>query len=427
MTLQEKIDKRVGLIKAMRSLIDTANAEVDSGKRKAQDNGDPLNGEEQAKYAQMEKDESSLKAQIDRESKLGAAEDHLRNQRDGAYRADVNAGNGGASSKRGRLAAICRPEYRDAFEDGFLRFGKAGMEARHFNVLQEGADADGGFLVPEEYENQIIKKLYEVDPIRQYANVQTSSSDRNIPVRTGIPVFAWLGENQTYGSSNPAYGNVLLQAHKCGGEVPISEELLQDSMVSMEGEISETAALAFAEIESTGFGSGNGAGKPQGLWTYEAVGSTSIQKVPGLPSATPKYTPDDFIDLYHKLPVPYRSQATWLMHDDGVKLARKMKSGLSGDQTYIWQPGLVAGQPDTILGRPVVTSKGGYAPAISGKSILFGNLKAYRIQDRLGISMKRLNELHALIGQIGFLFTKRTDGRLTDGNALVYFEHGAAS
>lgn len=415
MTLKEKMDKRAGLVVQMRSHLDTA----------AKANRD-LTVEEQAAYDQIEKDVDLLGAQIDRENKLKTSEDHLRNQRDGGYKSDVE-NRLGAGAKNSKFRAVKSPEYKDAFENGFLRFGKAGLNNQHFNVLTEGSDADGGFLVPEEYESQIIKKLYEIDPIRQYATVQTTASDKNIPVRTGIPTFAWVGEGGTYGASSPTYGNVLLQAHKEGGEVLISEELLQDAFVSMEGEISETAALAFAELESTAFGSGTGVGQPQGIWNYTAVGAQTITNVTGLPSATVKYIPDDFVDTYHALGVPYRTQASWLLHDSGVKLARKMKTGLSGDQTYIWQPGLLAGAPDTILGRPVVVSKGGMAPVISGKSIIFGNLKAYRIQDRLGISMKRLNELHALSGMIGFLFTKRTDARLTDGNAIVTFTHGAAA
>jgi len=413
MTLQEKIDKRAGLVVQMRSLLDAA------GKA----NRD-LSADEQTTYNAMEKDVDSLGSQIERENKLASAENHLRSQRDGAYKADLKESGG---KRHDRLAFRRTPEYRDAFEGGFLRLGKNGMGPQHFNVLTVGSDADGGYLVPEEYENTIIKKLYEIDPIRQYANVVTTASDRNIPVRTGIPTFSWLGEGATYTATNQTYGTVLIQAHKCGGEVIVSEELLQDSGTSVEVEINEGAALAFGELESTAFGSGTGVGQPMGLWNTTAVSGVNIQGITGDASATAKYVPDDFVNLFHKLGVPYRANATWLMHDDGVKLARKIVTGISGDKTYIWQPGLTAGSPDTILGRPVVVSKGATAPAVSAKSILFGNLRAYRIQDRLGMSMKRLNELHALAGQIGFLFTKRMDAKLTDANAIVAFTHGAAS
>lgn len=411
MTLQEKIDKRAGLVVQMRSLLDTAN--------KA--NRD-LNADEQTTYNAMEKDVDILGAQIERENKLKTSEDFLRNQRDGAYRADLNEG-----GRRARNGFRKDPAYKAAFEEGFLRLGKNGMGPQHFNVLTVGADADGGYLVPEEYENAIIKKQYEIDPIRQYATVLTTGSDRNIPVRTGIPTFSWLGEGATYSASASTYGTVLIQAHKVGGEVLISEELLQDSATPMEGEIAETAGLAFAEVESTAFGSGTGVGQPLGLWSTTAVAGTNVGGVTGAASASATYIPDDFVNLYHSLGVPYRANASWLMHDNGVKLARKIVTGISGDKTYIWQPGLTAGAPDTILGRPVVVSKGATAPAISAKSIIFGNLKAYRIQDRLGMSMKRLSELHALAGQIGFLFTKRVDAKLTDANAIVAFTHGAAS
>jgi len=149
-----------------------------------------------------------------------------------------------------------------------------------------------------------------------------------------------------------------------------------------------------------------------------------VQDNTGAVSATAAITSDDLIETYHKLGRQYRDRATWVASDTIVKLIRKLKDN---DGNYIWQPGLVAGQPDRILNRPVVTSDFAPTPAASTRSLAFGDLRRYYIADRLGMGMVRLNELGALNGQVYFRVNKRTDGRLTDGNAVVFFKHGAAS
>jgi len=219
-----------------------------------------------------------------------------------------------------------------------------------------------------------------------------------------------------------------MQAHKCGGIIPISDELLLDSVENMEAEINETAGLAFGELEIAAHGNGNGVAKPLGLFATPAVlGGVTIGGVTGSTSATAVVTADNLVDTFHSLAPQYRARASWLLNDATIKLIRKLKTGISGDNTYLWQPGLVAGQPDTLLGKPVNAYSGAPTPAVSTRSIAFGDMKAYRIQDRLGIAVKYLNERYAELGQVGFRFTMRTDAKLTDGNAMVFYTHGAAS
>jgi len=112
------------------------------------------------------------------------------------------------------------------------------------------------------------------------------------------------------------------------------------------------------------------------------------------------------------------------MGDGMVKLIRKLKSS---DNQYLWQPGLADGQPDRLLGRPLLVSDGGPTAAASAKTVVFGDLKRYQIVDRLGMTMQRLNELYAANGQIGFKFSARHDAELLDAKAIVTFTHGAAA
>ena len=135
-------------------------------------------------------------------------------------------------------------------------------------------------------------------------------------------------------------------------------------------------------------------------------------------------TADEMIDLFYSLKAPYRKKSVWMLNDSTIKSIRKLKDT---NGQYLWQPSLTAGTPDTILGRPVKTSA--YMPAIAAgaKSIAFGDFSYYWIADRQGRSFKRLNELFAATGQVGFLASQRVDGRLILAEAVKVLAQKAAS
>lgn len=408
MDTKDLINKRAGLVKEMRSLLDTA----------AKENRN-LNSEEQVKYDRMESDVDSIGKDLARADNLKKLESDLANSRDSDYRASLD--------KRDDKSAKSKA-YREAFfgQGGFLRRQgiTSNLTSPILNVLQTGVDADGGYTVPEEFETEIMKLLYNADPIRAAATVMSLSSDRNIPVQTAGGTFAWLGENASYSSTQPSLGRVVLGAHKLGGYIPVSIELLQDSGSSIESFIREVGVQAIADLENAAFAAGDGSNKPQGLFDVTSVAGTSVSGVTGAVSATATITDDNLMDIFHTLPRYFRQNASWLMSDAAVKLVRKIKDG--NDQ-YVWQPGLQAGQPDRILNRPVLVSDFATAPAASAKSIVFGDLRKYFIADRVGLTMQRLNEIAALNDQVYFKMSKRVDGRLTDARAIVTFTHGAAS
>ena len=141
-------------------------------------------------------------------------------------------------------------------------------------------------------------------------------------------------------------------------------------------------------------------------------------------SATAAITGDDLIDVFHSLGRAYRQNASWVMGDDAVKIVRKL---VDNDGQYIWQPGLVAGAPDTIFGRPVIVTEYATAAAPDAKSIIFGDMQYYTIADRAGISAQKLNELYAANGQVGYKFTARNDAKVVLNDAFTSFTHGSAS
>ena len=135
-------------------------------------------------------------------------------------------------------------------------------------------------------------------------------------------------------------------------------------------------------------------------------------------------TADELMDLYYSLKSPYRKKSMWVLNDSTIKAIRKLKDN---NGQYLWQPSLTAGAPDMILGRPIKTSA--YMPAIAAgaKTIAFGDFSYYWIADRQGRSFKRLNELFAASGQVGFLASQRVDGKMILAEAVKVLEQKGAS
>ena len=158
--------------------------------------------------------------------------------------------------------------------------------------------------------------------------------------------------------------------------------------------------------------------KPTGI--LNATGGASD----GVTTATANITFDDVMDLFYSLKAPYRKKAVWLLNDTTVKALRKLKDN---NGNYIWQPSVQAGVPDMILNRPYHTSS--YVPEVAAgnKVMAFGDFSYYWIADRQGRSFKRLNELYAATGQVGFLASQRVDGKLVLAEAVKVLAQKAAS
>ena len=135
-------------------------------------------------------------------------------------------------------------------------------------------------------------------------------------------------------------------------------------------------------------------------------------------------TADELMDLYYSLKSPYRKKSMWVLNDSTIKAIRKLKDN---NGQYLWQPSLTAGTPDMILGRPIKTSAYMPAMAAGAKTIAFGDFSYYWIADRQGRSFKRLNELFAATGQVGFLASQRVDGKMILAEAVKVLEQKGAS
>lgn len=286
------------------------------------------------------------------------------------------------------------------------------------NALEVGTDSEGGYLVPDEYEKQLIQALQEANILRSLCHVITTShGDRKIPVVASHGSAAWMDEEGAFNESDEAFTQVTLSAYKLGTMLKISDELLNDSYFDLEAYIATEFSRRIGAAEEEAFLTGNASSKPTGL--LHSAGGASL----GVTTAgATAITLDEVLDLYHSLKSPYRKKATFLVNDSTIKAVRKLKDGQG---QYLWQPSVQAGTPDTIINRPVVTSQ--YMPTIAAgeKTILFGDFKYYWIADRQGRTFKRLNELYAANGQVGFLASQRLDGKLILSEAIKVLQQKA--
>ncbi len=368
-----------------------------------------VSAEDTATYDKMEADVVALGKEIDRLEKQEALDRELSKPLNAPL--TVKPAVPGMDSKTGKAS----DEYKKAFWN-VMRSKNPHYDV--LNALQIGTDSEGGYLVPDEFERTLIQSLEEENIFRKLAKIiQTSSGDRKIPVVTTHGSASWLDEEELYPESDEVFGQTSIGAYKLGTFIKVSDELLNDSVFDLQSYISTEFARRIGSKEEEAFFVGDGSGKPTGIFAASGGGQVGVTTA----TAT-AVTVDEVLDLFYSLKSPYRKKAVFIMNDTTVKAIRKLKDGQG---QYLWQPSLTAGTPDTILNRPVYTSA--YVPAIaaSAKTIAFGDFGYYWIADRQGRSFKRLNELFATTGQVGFMATQRVDGKLILPEAIKVLQQKA--
>lgn len=378
-------DQRATLVNQWRQVLDKAEAESRA-----------LSSDEKVSIEKIEADIDALKGTIDAREKLAAID-----------RAIVPESQ--STVEKAVTTEQKDEQYRSAFW-GAMRTGNASPELRALTV---GTDSAGGFTVPDEFRRQMVVALEEENVIRQFATVfQTTSGTMNIPVNSAHGSASWKAEEAAYSLSDETFAEVTLNAWKASTLIKVSEELLHDSAFPLESYLATEFGRRIGALEEAAFINGSGSSQPTGIVGGSTLGKTA--------TGTNVLTADELVDTYHALGRAYRQRAIWLMNDSTVKLIRKLVTGVSGDKTYLWQPGLQNGEPDTLLGRPVIVSSNMPAATTGLKPIVFCDPTYYYIGDRQTISMQRLNELYAANGHVGFRQFKRTDGKLALATAAYH-------
>ncbi|NSX94508.1 phage major capsid protein [Agrobacterium tumefaciens] len=298
---------------------------------------------------------------------------------------------------------------RRAFAN-FLRLGDNRMDPEETRALIVGDDTKGGYLAPAEFQTEVIKGIVEISPIRQAVRVgSTSAGSVILPKLTGRPTASWVGEDEERDETTMTYGQLEIPIHEIACFIDVSLRLLEDSAINVESEIATELSQEFALKENAAFSNGNGAKKPLG-----------IQQVPNIAEVinghATNISADQLIGLMYAMPAAYRNNGSWLMNGTTLGKVRTIKDGQGN---YLWQPSYQAGQPSTLLGRPVIEDP--TMPDIANGTfpIYYGDFsKAYRVYDRVGMSVLRDPYTQATKGMVRFHARRRVGGGPTLTEAL---------
>lgn len=378
MTILELREKRNTAWKAAKAFLESHR--TDKG---------TLNAEDDATYNRMEEEINALSNEIRRLERQEEMEAELNKPVNAPLTSKPGMGKvDGEEKKTGKASKEYKNAMLDAFRSNFKRVS---------NILQEGVDAEGGYLVPDEYDSRMIDVLKEENVMRRLGHTITTSGQHKINIAATKPAASWIEEGGALSFGDATFAQILLDAHKLHVAIKVTEELLYDSAFNLENYIIEQFGKALANAEEDAFLNGDGKGKPLGLFAAEGGGTVAETLTGAIKS-------DDIIGLVYALKRPYRKNASFIINDKNLAILRKLKDN---NGAYIWQPSYQAGEPDRLLGYEVHTSA--YAPE---DAIAFGDYSYYNIGDRGSRSFAELRELFAGNGMIGYVAKERVDGKL---------------
>lgn len=394
MNLKDLITKRATAWEAAKTFLDAHQGE----------NG-LMSGEDSETYDRMEKEVTDYTREIERLTRQKEIDDELNKPM--ASPLTERPGAGAELAKTGRASDAYRKAALQAMRTGFHQVS---------DILQEGVDTDGGYLVPEEWDKRLIDVLNEENIMRGLATKIKTSGEHKINIAATKPTAAWIEEGGELQFTDAKFGQKILDAHKLHVAIKITEELLYDNAFNLEAYITTQFGKALANAEEDAFLNGDGTGKPVGLFHETKGGETAITL-----SGT-KIVSDDVLNLIYKLKRPYRQKASFIMNDQTLADLRKLKDN---NGAYLWQPSYQAGEPDRLCGYGIHTSA--FAPTVeAGKPVMaFGDYSYYNIGDRGSRSFQPLRELFAGNGMIGYVAKERVDGLLILPEAVQVMKAGA--
>lgn len=377
MRVQELIEKRAKVWETAKNFVDTH-----------EDKNGNLSAEDKETYSRMEAEIEELTNSIERQQRAERREQELSKPVNSPITGKPYKDEPQGEVKTGRASDEYKKAMLTALRSNFRQVS---------NVLQEGVDADGGYLVPEEYDHRLIDVLTEENIMRGIATKITTSGEHKINIAATKPAAAWIEEGEALSFGDATFDQKILDAHKLHVAIKITEELLYDNAFGLENYIITEFGKALANAEEDAFLNGDGVGKPTGIFD-KTKGGESIGTL------TAALKSDDVLDLIYKLKRPYRKNASFIMNDATLAQIRKLKDN---NGQYLWQPSYQTNEPDKILGYNIRTSA--FAPT---DAIALGDYKYYNIGDRGSRSFKQLNELFAGNGMIGYVAKERVDGLL---------------
>ena len=383
MTIQDLYAKRATAWESTKQFLDTHRME----------NG-TLSAEDAASYDRMEAEINDLTNEIERMKRIDEMEAAMKQPVNTPLTGKPLNGRMDQEQATGRASKQYVKDMLTAMRTNFRQVS---------NVLEEGNDANGGYLVPDEWDKRLIDVLTEENIMRTLGTRITTSGEHKINIAATKPAASWIEEGGALTFGDATFDQKNLDAHKLHVAIKVTEELLYDNAFNLENYIITQFGKSIGNAEEDAFLNGTGTGQPTGLFHATKGGSYAVQ----LANTTIKT--DDILNLIYALKRPYRKNASFIMNDATLAELRKLKDN---NQAYIWQPSYQAGEPDRLCGYEVHTSP--YCPTLAaGKpAIAFGDYSYYNIGDRGTRSLQQLRELFAGNGMIGYVMKERVDGLL---------------
>ena len=305
------------------------------------------------------------------------------------------------------------------------------IRALDTKAMSYGSGQDGGYLVPDETETEIGKRLAELSPIRSIATVrQVSAAVLKKPFSISGPAVGWVAET----AARPQTGSSTLAelqfpTMELYAMPAATASLLEDTVVDLDQWISSEVEAAFAEQEGAAFVAGDGTNKPKGFLDYDRVAEASWAWgdigyiVTGVSGALPASNASDvLIDTVYALKAGYRQNATWVMNRKTQASIRKLKDA---DGNYLWQPPAAPGNRAMLMGFPLVEAEDMPDAAADETPIAFGDFsRGYLVVDRTGVRV--LRDPYSAKPYVLFYTTKRVGGGVQDFDAIKLLKYGTA-
>ena len=387
--------KRAQLIKDADAIVAAAQAE-----------GRSMTSEEKTKFEAIEADARSFKQEID------------IIERNAEMKKELAANEGEARSAAPKATAS------SAFSK-YLRHGMGSLNAQERSLMEKrgtstqvvGTDSLGGFLVPQEFSNELdVATLFTGEVERLAKKLNTASGGLlDYPTVDDTATDAILtSEAGAVTTADMTFANKQLSAYNYSSLVKVSAQLLQDSAFDLNSFLVEAMGERIARATNAAFTTGDASSKPQGIVVGSSLGNTA--------AGATAITADDVLDLIYSVDASYRNKPSFglMAHDNIISAIRALGVGSSNDYP-IWQPGMAVGQPDRIFGVPVYVNNDMQSSiATATKTMIAADFSKYVVRNAGGVQMLRLNERFADELEVGFVAYKRSDSKVLNSAAVKH-------
>jgi HK97 family phage major capsid protein len=423
MSIREITEEIGKVYEMMKSIVDEAQSE-----------GEPMAQEKEEQYSRMNARLTDLIKMRDQHYRLldaQAAASRAMDRKVEAASETRTDGKRGASLRE----FVGSEEYRSAFSK-YLRLGLGELNPSEQRAMTEGTDANGGYLPATEFLSSLVEARWQANAMRQIANViPLGTFETEVVYENAFPTAAYASEAADFSSSesNPTFDQIILKPHTMRVFTKVSNELLADApsrgpAFNVESILSRQFGRVMGELEESKFCTGTGSGQPKGIFAF-----TATRTITAVETATKGVVvASDLQNVIASLPRAYRANAKWVMSDEMFwKIRAFLQVGTAGTAAggnyapYAWSLGdgrLLDGEPDRLLGFPVVCCNGGPAFANGAITAVFGNFDYFHIGEREGVSIKVARERYLETNQTGYFAFARHGSDVSLLNAFRYLK-----